>query len=533
MEEIVKLIPLLLIALLADPAIILFVLLPPILFGGTFAFIEWASQSFAPSVFLDTLQMGMYIGTTALISEFVPLFLTGATLVVLRRYYQPASWQFGVLGVLLGSGYGLLHLYLSTGHASDIVLMVAVMSGVGAYLLDRFQKRRGTVPHPSQQLFLAPDTSGDLTTIAIHSDRLDLRSINLSLGDVIFETFTPEITRFMTVRAPMIPAESTQFIRETLDRMAHGQEIVLSIHEAYTGRFLGVCSIHGRTNALTPELGIWLREDAQGKGYGTEAIDALVLWASEHLVCNHFLYPVMEHNHSAHAVARANSGTPIHNRKEADYTGKEYNLVEYTIPLHQHDPAIRKAAIRLWITRGDTEVTLHSPHYRLERERDIRLEPKPRILMQAYTITGRRLTVQNNHIRQHPQAWIEAGLRIRELIDDPDQTLVFFNKDAALALAIAHIHMRVPELLSIELISTIALDPVDPVITNRHDPIASVTTIASIPNNYYVLIFAINGKYKHIYHFRSNGELLFEDIHTMEKTSNIAPTLALAAEASC
>jgi hypothetical protein len=92
--------------------------------------------------------------------------------------------------------------------------------------------------------------------------------------------------------------------------------------------------------------------------------------------------------------------------------------------------------------------------------------------------------------------------------------------------------MRVPELLSIELISTIALAPVDPVITNRHDPIPSVTTIASIPNNYYVLILTINGKYKHIYHFRSNGELLFEDIHTMEKTSNIAPTLALAAEQS-
>jgi RimJ/RimL family protein N-acetyltransferase len=516
MEEIIKLIPLLLIALLFDASIILFILVPPMLFGATFAFIEWASQLFSPYAFLDMLQIGMYIGTTAMISEFVPLFLTGVTLVMLRRYYQPTSWQFGLLGIFSGGGYGLLHLYLSTDHTSDIVGIVAVMSGISAYLLDRFQKHRGTVPHPPEQLFLAPNTSGDLSAITMRSDRLDFRSIDLSLADEIFEAFTPEVTRFMTVRAPMIPAESVQFIRETLDRMRHGHEIVLSLHETHSDRFLGLCGIHAHINATTPEIGIWLREDAQGQGYGTEAIETLIVWASRHLVCDHFLYPVFEHNHPSRAIAEANGGTIIRKRKHAD-------IVEYAIPLHRPDPAITEATIHLWITQGATDAALHSPYYRLERERDIRLDPKPRILMQAYTITGRRLIIRNNRIQQRHQAWIEAGSQIQNLLHDPDQTLVFFNKDAALALAIARIHARVPEILSIELISAIALDPVDPTITNRHDPIAPIATLTSIPNNYYVLIFTINGKYKHIYHYRSNGELLFEDIHTMG--SDAAPSI--------
>ncbi len=52
-------------------------------------------------------------------------------------------------------------------------------------------------------------------------------------------------------------------------------------------------------------------------------------------------------------------------------------------------------------------------------------------------------------------------------------------------------------------------------VTNADDPIATVTTLASIPNNYYVLVFAVNGRQKYIYHYRSNGELVFEDVHTM------------------
>jgi len=533
MEEVVKLIPLLLLALLVDTSVILFILVPPVLFGGTFALIEWASQGFNPLRVLDILQIGMYTGTTALISEFVPLFLTGVTLVGLRHRYRPSAIQMAFLGLGFGSAYGLLHYYLIAGHPGDVVGFVAAMSGIGAYAIDHYQKRRGSVPMSWQQLFLAPDTSGDLKTVTLKSDRLDFQSVDLSLAETIYETFTPEVARFMIPRAPMIPAESEQFLRETLIRVAEGREIVLAIREARTGRFLGLCGIHARANAREPELGIWLREDAQNHGYGTEAIDALLGWGSRHLVCDRFLYRVSQHNLSSRRVAEANGGLLLPKSLLTQIESQRPDEVIYQVPRHTSDPAHLNAELTLWITQGAVAVSLHSELYRLERNRNIRLVPKPSILMQSYAITGRHLFIRDRRIEQRPKAWIEAGRQIQTLLDDPDQTLVFFNRDAALALALHRISTQTPDLLSIEMISDLALDPEEPLFTNRYDLIAPIQTLDSIPNNYYALIFAINGRYKHIYHYRSNGELVFEAIHTMGKTKGaIRPNSLLTASAS-
>ncbi len=515
MTEIVQLTPLLLIALLADPAIMLFVLLPPFLFGGTFALIEWIGYGLDPARLLEIFQIGMYTGTTAMISEFTPLFLTGVALVLIRQIYRPASWQFGILGTLLSALFGVIHLYLTPDHIGDIIGMVAVAAGISAGWIDRHQKRYGRIPPTPQQLALAPHSSGDLTTIAFQSDRLDFRSIDVTLAETVFETFTPEVTRFMIPRAPRIPAESEQFLRESLARMRRGEEIVLSIHSAVTGRFIGMCGIHPRSNAATPELGIWIREDAQKRGYGSEAIHALIQWGSTHLICDHFLYVVHAHNHPSRVVAEANGGTILPGYPGTDPQQHPEETVVYALPRYRPDPETAHARIVLWMTQGAVGASLYSEQYRLTRERDIRLDTKPSIMMQAYTITGRFLTTRNQRMQQQPSAWIEAGERIRDLIRDPDQTLVFFSRDAALALAIARIHARVTSLLSVEIISALTLDPAEPVITNRHEPLAPIQTVASIPNNYYVLIFAINGRQKFIYHFRSNGTLVFEDVHTM------------------
>ncbi len=516
MEEIIKLIPLLLIALLADTSIILFILVPPVLFGGTFAFIEWASQWFSPFAFVDIFQIGMYTGTTALISQFVPLFLTAVTLVWLRHHSRPYTWQLGLLGLLLGGVYGLVHYYMTDGGLGDVVGFVAIMSGIGAYIVDRFQKQRGTAPLPTQQLFIASHTTGDLQKVAFQTDRLDLQSVDLALSDTIFETFTPEVTRFMSTRAPMIPAESEQFLRETLIRIARGEEIVLAIRETYTQRFLGVCGIHARDDASRPELGIWLREDAQGYGYGSEAIQGLIAWGSTHLVTDAFLYRVSPHNHASISIAEKEGGRILPKHSLASST---IHTITYHIPLQIPAPNHRQAVLKLWTTQDSHDGILRSERYRLKQEPDILLESHPPARMHAYSIVGRRLAILDQRLEQNPKSWIEAGERIHHLLLSPDTAMPFFNKDAAIALAIYRISTQVPDLLSIEIISALTLDPADPTITNEHDPIASVRTIAAIPSNYYVLIFSINGRHKYIYHFHSDGKQVFQDVHTMGGTS--------------
>ena len=42
---------------------------------------------------------------------------------------------------------------------------------------------------------------------------------------------------------------------------------------------LGWGSIHSQARTVEPHLGIWIKKSAHGKGYGREAIEAVVQWA--------------------------------------------------------------------------------------------------------------------------------------------------------------------------------------------------------------------------------------------------------------
>jgi RimJ/RimL family protein N-acetyltransferase len=514
MEEIVHLIPLLILALLFDTSIILFILVPPFLFGATFALIEWGSQAFSPYAFVETVQLGIYTGTTALISQFTPLFLTAVSVVLIRRYYHPASWRLGVLGALFEGAYGIVHWQWTEASTQDIIGLVAVVTGISTYAIDRFQQKRGTVSSPPQQLYLASGTPGDLSRVTIRSDRLDLRSIQPKYAEDIYRTFTPEVTRFLQVRAPMIPAESEQFIRETLDRMAHGYEIVLSIHPLHSEEFLGLCGIHARSHADTPHISVWLSEEAQGHGYGKEIIDALLEWGSHRLVCERFACEVAEHNRPGIAIVEANGGERIGETTYTNTEGQRHTLIRYALPRRHPDPAIERAHLQIWI-EGDALTHLHSERYRLEYDGDVRLASADGAHLRLYSIHGRHLFIRNGRIQHHSSAWVEAGERLRACIDDPHLTTRYLNLDAVTALALSDLHNRTESILSIERISALTLDPLDPNIRKLHRPSPIVRTVTSVPGNYYILVFAVNGRYKYIYHYRSDGQKVFDTIHTM------------------
>jgi len=524
MEEIVRLIPLLLIAVIFEPTIVVFIVLPPMIFGFGFALIEWGSASFAVSKFADSFQIALYTSFTALVSEFAPLFLTSVSLVALRRYLHPTSWQLAFVAVIFEGIYSTLHLRFFDGHTSDIALMVTFAAGIGAYIIDKHQKEKGTIPLPPESLHITPGTDSDFGSVVIRSDRLDLKSLKDGYGGVIFESFTPEVSRYMSTRAPLIPAESDEFVRQTLKRMEKGYELVLAIHGARSGEFLGLCGIHARNDADRPELGIWLKESAQKKGYGEETIDALINWASRHLECDYLGYVVSEHNIPSRKIAESSGGVPTGMR-----TVNGMEMIVYAIPLRQEDPALRYARLVLWSEKSaDNEELLHSPYYRLDKTRDIMPQNKPDMLFDSFEIHGRYLKLRNKRIQQRPGSWIEAGLRIRDLIDHPSRPLVYCNLDTALALSLAHISQDVEDLLSIELISAISLDPSEPEIINPGDPVSDITKVNNIPDNYYVIILNINGRYKYIYHIRSNGEIVFEDLHTMGSNAPSAKIISQA-----
>ena len=89
-----------------------------------------------------------------------------------------------------------------------------------------------------------------------------------------FAGFNAEITRFQWPE----PFESMEDARSTLqsflDEMAQGETLLFSILSEDKA-FLGSVEVHGLTGE-SPELGVWITEPAQHRGYAYEALNAVL-----------------------------------------------------------------------------------------------------------------------------------------------------------------------------------------------------------------------------------------------------------------
>ena len=105
----------------------------------------------------------------------------------------------------------------------------------------------------------------------------------------VFDAITPGVTRFMRWQAP---ASFGEYVSDRAKRVqeADGTAVSFVIRSADTGEFLGIAGIED-IGAEFPELGIWLKEAAQGRGYGGEAIRAVASWASRTFGKTGFTWP--------------------------------------------------------------------------------------------------------------------------------------------------------------------------------------------------------------------------------------------------
>jgi RimJ/RimL family protein N-acetyltransferase len=65
-----------------------------------------------------------------------------------------------------------------------------------------------------------------------------------------------------------------------LSQMKAGTELHLVIRLNSADEFVGAAGLHPADGTML-ETGIWIKESAQGHGYGREAVAAVIKWASE------------------------------------------------------------------------------------------------------------------------------------------------------------------------------------------------------------------------------------------------------------
>jgi len=119
----------------------------------------------------------------------------------------------------------------------------------------------------------------DLRFLVLTTSRLRLAAFGPADAPEIFAAVTPRVTRFMSFDPEPSLDAFARVWPAWLARMAAGEELFLVVRRAENGEFLGVAGLH-EIGAAEPTAGLWLKESAQGSGYGPEAVAAIIAWAA-------------------------------------------------------------------------------------------------------------------------------------------------------------------------------------------------------------------------------------------------------------
>ncbi|WP_454813107.1 GNAT family N-acetyltransferase [Labrys neptuniae] len=165
----------------------------------------------------------------------------------------------------------------------------------------------------------------DPPPIALFGERLLLRSFEPDDADEIFACITPSLTRFMAWE-PSPSREAFASIWRNWGTLAEVGSDYIFVVRRRDGLFLGLAGLH-RAGSKTPELGIWIREDEHGRGYGREAVAAVAAWASRNPAIQYFQYPVAEANLASRRIAEGLGGIPAAERRD-----RKYKAVIYHVP---------------------------------------------------------------------------------------------------------------------------------------------------------------------------------------------------------
>ncbi|WP_421916949.1 GNAT family N-acetyltransferase [Mesorhizobium sp.] len=165
----------------------------------------------------------------------------------------------------------------------------------------------------------------DARAVSIKSARSVMRLFTAADADEVLACITPAITRWMSWEVPSSAEAFAQVWLTWLPSIDDGTDLHFVVRCLADGRCLGLVGLH-RARTEAPELGIWIREDVHGQGFGREAVAAVAAWASENLQPSHFEYPVAVENAASRRIAERLGGSVVARRSNAKYVSVVYRI---------------------------------------------------------------------------------------------------------------------------------------------------------------------------------------------------------------
>lgn len=169
-----------------------------------------------------------------------------------------------------------------------------------------------------------------LENLRLESERLSLRPLAPEDTEAIFREFTPGVTTYTYPKAPDTIDETRQFVSHAMQQNQSGTDLHLTILRKNTSDFLGLCGI---TEVMSdhPHLGIWLKQAAQGFGFGREAVSLLKRWADDHLEYEYLVYPVDRRNLPSRRIVEGLGGKMQQEYPQMNLSGNLLEVLEYWI----------------------------------------------------------------------------------------------------------------------------------------------------------------------------------------------------------
>lgn len=132
------------------------------------------------------------------------------------------------------------------------------------------------------------------SNLLIKTNRLMLKPIHEDYIDDINANFTPAITKYMPHNPEGDRNDIVNFVERSKKELIAKTDLVLVILDQEE-KFIGCCGIH-HINPISVEIGLWLKEEAQNQGFGTEAIIGLIEFIEQYFSIEYIIYPVDREN---------------------------------------------------------------------------------------------------------------------------------------------------------------------------------------------------------------------------------------------
>lgn len=106
----------------------------------------------------------------------------------------------------------------------------------------------------------------------IHSERIRIVPFEMKYLNEYYSGFNGEITKYQWPDPFESIEDARAMLQEFLNEMDRGETLLFALLSK-DGQFLGSVELHGLMEDC-PELGVWIIEPEQGKGYAYEALSA-------------------------------------------------------------------------------------------------------------------------------------------------------------------------------------------------------------------------------------------------------------------